>query len=80
MKNLILDIKYYLLFLMVITIAFYLYLNFGGNFGKNYAPEIISDTSFLKELQKKSWKNFSFDSKKISSTLDNHRLELFLKN
>ena len=42
--------------------------------------KIISDTSLLKELQKKSWKNFSFDSKKISSKLDNHRQELFLKN
>ena len=28
--------------------------------------KIISDTSLLKELQKKSWKNFSFDSKNIS--------------
>jgi glycosyltransferase involved in cell wall biosynthesis len=42
--------------------------------------KIISDTSLLKDLQKKSWKNFSFDSKKISSKLDNHRQELFLKN
>ena len=42
--------------------------------------EIISDTSFLKELQKKSWKNFSFDSKKISSDLDDYRKKLFLKN
>ncbi len=50
MKNLILDIKYYLLFLLVITIAFYLYLNFGANFGKNYAPEIISDTSFRDQM------------------------------
>ena len=50
MKNLILDIKYYLLFLLVITIAFYLYLNFGGNFGKNYSPEIISDTSFRDQM------------------------------
>ena len=41
--------------------------------------KIISDTYFLKELQKKSWKNFSFDSKKISSKLDNYRQELFLK-
>ena len=42
--------------------------------------KIISNTSLLKELQKKSWKNFSFDSKNISSKLDNHRQELFLKN
>ena len=42
--------------------------------------KIISDTSLLMELQKKSWKNFDFDSKKISSKLDNHRQELFLKN
>ena len=41
--------------------------------------EMISDTSFLKELQKKSWRNFSFDSKKISSKLDDYRQELFLK-
>ena len=41
--------------------------------------KIISDTSFLKDLQKKSWKNFSFDSKNISSKLDNYRQELFLK-
>ena len=42
--------------------------------------KIISDTSLLKKLQKKSWNNFRFDSKKISSNLDNHRQELFLKN
>ena len=42
--------------------------------------KLISDTSLLKELQKKSWKNFSFDSKKISSNLDDYRQELFLKN
>ena len=42
--------------------------------------KIILDTSFLRELQKKSWKNFRFDSKKISSKLDAHRQELFLKN
>ena len=42
--------------------------------------KIILDTSLLKELQKKSWKNFSFDSKTISSKLDDHRKELFLKN
>ena len=34
----------------------------------------------LKELQKKSWNNFSFDSKKISSNLDDYRQEIFLKN
>ena len=33
--------------------------------------KFISDSSKLKENQIKSWKNFSFDSKKISSTLDN---------
>ena len=42
--------------------------------------KIISDASLLKELQKKSWNNFSFDSKKISSNLDDHRQEIFLKN
>ena len=42
--------------------------------------KIILDTSLLKELQKKSWKNFSFDSKIISSKLDDHRKKLFLKN
>ena len=42
--------------------------------------KIISDTTLLKELQKKSWKNFSFDSKKISSNLDDYRQELFHKN
>ena len=42
--------------------------------------KIILDTSLLKELQKKSWKNFSFDSKTISSKLDDHRQELFLKD
>ena len=42
--------------------------------------KLISDTSLLKELQKKSWKNFSFDAKKSSSKLDTHRQELFLKN
>jgi len=34
----------------------------------------------LKELQKKSWENFNFNSKKISSILDDHRKELFFKN
>ena len=42
--------------------------------------KIISDTSLLKEFQKKSWSNFRFDAKKISLNLDNHRQELFLKN
>ena len=42
--------------------------------------KIISDTSLLREFQNKSWKNFSFDSKKISSNLDNYRQELFIKN
>ena len=41
---------------------------------------VMSDTFLLEELQKKSWKNFSFNSKKISSNLDAHRQELFLKN
>ena len=50
MKNLILDIKYYLLFLLVVLAAFYLYLNFGMNFNKNYTPEIISDASFRDEI------------------------------
>ena len=34
----------------------------------------------LKELQKKSWENFNFNSKKISSILDDHRKKLFFKN
>ena len=42
--------------------------------------QILSNTSMLKELQKKSWENFNFNSKKISSILDNHRKELFFKN
>ena len=42
--------------------------------------KLISDTSLLRDFQKKSWKNFSLDSKKISSNLDDHRNELFLKN
>ena len=50
MKNLILDIKYYLLFLIVVSAAFYLYLNFGMNFNKNYSPEIITDESFRDEI------------------------------
>ena len=45
-----------------------------------HLKKIISDISLLKELQKKSWKNFIFDSQKISSNLDNYREELFLKN
>ena len=50
MKNLILDIKYYLLFLLVELVAFYLYLNFGMNFYKNFSPEIIADASFRDEI------------------------------
>ena len=50
MKNLILDIKYYLLFLLVVLAAFYLYLNFGMNFNKNFSPEIIADASFRDEI------------------------------
>ena len=50
MKNLILDIKYYLLFLLVVLVAFYLYLNFGMNFNKNFSPEIIADASFRDEI------------------------------
>jgi len=50
MKNLILDIKYYLLFLLFVLVAFFLYLNFGINFDKNYAPEIIADASFRDQI------------------------------
>ena len=50
MKNLILDIKYYLLFLLFVLAAFFLYLNFGINFDKNYAPEIIADASFRDQI------------------------------
>ena len=50
MKNLILDIKYYLLFLLVVLVIFYLYLNFGMNFNKNFSPEIIADASFRDEI------------------------------
>ena len=50
MKNLILDIKYYLLFLFVVLTSFYLYLNFGINLNKNYAPEIIADASFRDQI------------------------------
>ena len=42
--------------------------------------KIISNASLLKELQKNSWNNFSFDSKKISSDLDDYREELFFEN
>ena len=42
--------------------------------------KLISNTSLLREFQKKSWENFNFDSKIISSNLDDHRKELFLKN
>ena len=50
MKNLILNIKYYLLFLTVVLASFYLYLNFGIDFSKNYSPEIIADTSFRDQI------------------------------
>ena len=50
MKNLILDIKYYLLFLIVVLASFYLYLDFGIDFSKNYSPEIITDTSFREQI------------------------------
>ena len=50
MKNLILDIKYYLLFLLVVLAALYFYLNFGMNFNKNFSPEIIADASFRDEI------------------------------
>ena len=50
MKNLILDIKYYLLFLLFILAAFFLYLNFGINFNKDYSPEIISDASYRDQI------------------------------
>ena len=50
MKNLILDIKYYLLFLLFILAAFFMYLNFGINFNKDYSPEIISDASYRDQI------------------------------
>ncbi len=50
MKNLILDIKYYLLFLIVVLASFYLYLDFGIDFTKNYSPEIITDNSFREKI------------------------------
>ena len=50
MKNLILDIKYYLLFLLFVLAAFFLYLNFGINFDKNYAPEIVADAAFRDQV------------------------------
>ena len=50
MKNLILDIKYYLLFLLFVLAAFFLYLNFGINFDKNYAPEIVADAAFRDQI------------------------------
>ena len=50
MKNLILDIKYYLLFLIVVLASFYLYLDFGIDFSKDYSPEIITDTSFREQI------------------------------
>ena len=45
-----------------------------------YLKQILSNTLLLKELQKKSWENFNFNSKKISLILDNYRKELFFKN
>ena len=42
--------------------------------------QILSNSSLLRKLQKKSWENFNFNSKKISSNLDDYRRELFLKN
>ena len=50
MKNLILDIKYYLLFLIAVLASFYLYLDFGIDFSKDYSPEIITDTSFREQI------------------------------
>jgi len=50
MKNLILDIKYYLLFLVVVLTAFYLYLNFGIDQNKNFAPEIIAEASYRDQI------------------------------
>ena len=50
MKNLILEIKYYLLFLIVVFASFYLYLDFGIDFSKDYSPEIITDTSFREQI------------------------------
>ena len=50
MKNLILDIKYYLLFLLFVLAALFLYLNFGIDFDKNYAPEIIADAAFRDQI------------------------------
>ena len=57
MKNLILDIKYYLLFLLFILAAFFMYLNFGINFNKDYSPEIISDASYRDQITLKKDQN-----------------------
>ncbi len=46
----------------------------------NELLKLMTDASLLKDFQKKSWNNFSFDSKTISSELDSHRNELFFKN
>ena len=54
-----------------------------ADFGANVVVVDINKKNvdkFVKELQKKSWTNFNFDSKKISSKLDNYRQELFIKN
>ena len=39
-----------MLFLLFVLAAFFLYLNFGINFDKNYAPEIIADASFRDQI------------------------------
>lgn len=51
MKNLILDIKYYLLFLIIVLFVFFLYLKNNENFTEKYSPEIISDESFREKVE-----------------------------
>ena len=51
MKNLILDIKYYLLFLIIVLFIFFLYLKKNENFTEKYSPEIISDESFREKVE-----------------------------
>ncbi len=51
MKNLILDIKYYLLFLIIVLFIFFLYLKNNENFSEKYSPEIISDESFREKVE-----------------------------
>ena len=51
MKNLILDIKYYLLFLIIVLFIFFLYLKNNENFTEKYSPEIISDESFREKVE-----------------------------